>query len=555
MKILVNKKFLLLVAAIFAFTACSVGQPNGDSGKNVVNGAIQTEAAASGPVKIQTFQSGATFQNQIYERITIVNTGTSAVALSTVKVRFYFAYQGITSYNFACDYTAAGNGNVQNTFTAMSPVYSGAEAFQEISFTSGAGNLAAGASLELQCRIWKSDWSNIDNTKNYSYNPSTTYVDWNKVTLFIGGTLGWGIEPGSSSTSSAIVSSVSSTSVSSAISSSSLISSSKSTTSTSSINSSSSVATSKSASASLSTSSSSVSSIASSSSSISSSGSSGSDYPVWNSQVVYNTPGMLVQYNRNLYKDQGFAYNLNPEQNNGQYYPWLLIGPYPNGPMGEGPFISSGNYDKYVLGAWAVFNNVWGNSAPNTQTLTAYNISNWNVVSTQPATSGVKSYPNTGLVNLNKTIASISSFTSSFDVTVPSTGDWEVAYDLWVPSEIMIWMYQNGNVSPIASGWDSTGAPIPSATNVDVGGYTWNVYRGGNNVISLVATGSTDGSWATLKITKGSVDIKAILNWIVTQGWISGTGTCGAMQFGFEISGTGNVPLKFTDNDFTMTVN
>lgn len=523
---LVSQKLLLLVAVIFAFTACSIVQSSGDFEKNTLNDTIKAEASASGPVKIKTFQSGATFQNQIYERMVIVNTGTSAVALSTVKVRFYFAYQGNTSYNFACDYTAVGNGNVQNTFTTMNPAYSGAEVYQEVSFTSGAGNLAAGASLELQCRIWKSDWSNIDNTKNYSYNPSTSSVEWNKVTLFIGGALEWGVEPGNTTSSSSIVSSTLSSSSSSSSKSSSQ--------------------------ASISTSSSSKSS---SSLTSSSAGSTGSDYPVWNSQVVYNTPGMLVQYNRNLYKNQGFAYNLNPEQNNGQYYQWLLIGPYPNGPMGEGPYIGSGNYDKYVLGAWTVFNNVWGNNTPNSQTLTAYSISNWSVVSTQPATSGVKSYPNTGLVNLNKSIASINSFTSSFDVTVPTTGDWEVAYDLWVPSEVMIWMYKNGNVSPIAAGWNSNGDPIPSATNVNVGGYTWNVYRGGYNVISFVATEATDGSWAPLKITKGSVDIKAILNWIVAQGWVSSSGICGAMQFGFEISGTDNVPLKFTNNNFTMTVN
>jgi len=630
-------------------------------------GEINEPSKATGPVKIQTFQSGATVQNQIYERIKIVNTSSSTIALSTVKIRYYFTYQGSTSYNFACDYSPIGSGNVQSVFVAMSPIYTDAEAYQEISFASAAGNLAAGASVEIQARIWKSDWSTIDSTKNYSYNPSTSYVDWEKVTAYVNGTLSWGIEPGSSSSSSSVLSSVSSTgsiassssrsSVSSSISSarsssvSSTLSSTSSTTSvqyqnislpfsfdgagdkywqtsgtinyinswnldildingvniknqyissgslpptqngyyyihykglysyshveingtsvtssvssrassiSSTVSSSSLVSSSRSSSISSRASSLISSAISSASSSVSSSRSAvssyaSSDYPIWNSQVVYNTIGMIVQYNQNLYMCQGFSCGLNPELNNGQYYPWLWVAPYPGGPMGEGPFIGSGNYDKYVLGEYTVYNNVWGTTETNTQTLTAYSYSYWYVVSTQPDTSGVKSYPNTGLVNLNKTIGSIGTLTSSFEVIVPSTGNWEVAYDIWVPSEVMIWMYTSGNVSPIAAGWDSSGAPIPSATNINISGYTWNVYRGGNNVVSFVAVTSTDGSWKPAKVTKGTVDIKAILNWIVAQGWISSSGTVGAVQFGFEISGTGGVPLKFICTNFSIT--
>jgi len=246
-----------------------------------------------------------------------------------------------------------------------------------------------------------------------------------------------------------------------------------------------------------------------------------------------------------LYKNVGFAYNLNPETNSGPYQQWSLVGTCTSGcAMGEGPFIGCGQYDKYVLGAYTVYNNVWGGAA-NSQCLTAYSTSNWYVVSTQPATSGVKSYPNSGLVNLNKKISALGSLTSSFNVTLPSSGDWEAAYDIWVPSEVMLWMYTNGNVGPIAASWDSNGKPVPSATNVTVGGHTWNVYHGGSNVVSFVRTSNT---------TTGTVDVKAILNWIISKGWIS-DGTIGAVQFGFEISGTNNTATKFTCNSFSITTN
>ncbi|MBN1652716.1 MAG: hypothetical protein JXA30_02960 [Deltaproteobacteria bacterium] len=282
-------------------------------------------------------------------------------------------------------------------------------------------------------------------------------------------------------------------------------------------------------------------------------GSSGGDvscagYPVWNSKVIYNTAGELVEYNCKLYKNQGFAYEVNPETNNGQYYQWLLIGSCSESDcaMGEGPWIACGNYDHWTSGDYEIYNNVWGGGA-GTQCITAWDEGHWTVQSTQPATSGVKSYPNSGFVNVGKSISSLVTFTSSFDITVPSTGDWEASYDIWVPSEIMIWMYTVGNVGPIATSWDSEGKPVPSATDLTLGGHTWNVYHqsGGTNVISFVRTANT---------TSATVDILALLNWARDQGWIQ-DGTIGAAQFGFEISGTDNVPIDFACKSFSMTIN
>lgn len=180
-----------------------------------------------GTLKIQTFQSGTVLQNQISQKIRLVNSGTSPIVLSTVKIRYYITYQGSQSYNFHCDYSPIGSANVIGAFAALNPAQAGADAYNEISFTTAAGSIAPGASIELQCRTWKSDWSNIDNSLNYSYNPATAYVDWNKVTAYQNGTLSFGIVPGGvvSSTSSIISSSRSSapvSSISSAISSSSL---------------------------------------------------------------------------------------------------------------------------------------------------------------------------------------------------------------------------------------------------------------------------------------------------------------------------------------------
>jgi len=66
----------------------------------------------------------------------------------------------------------------------------------EVGFTSGAGSLNPGASIQVQCRCAKSDWSNCTQSNDYSFNPSaSSYVDWTKVTGYVSGTLQWGVEP------------------------------------------------------------------------------------------------------------------------------------------------------------------------------------------------------------------------------------------------------------------------------------------------------------------------------------------------------------------------
>jgi hypothetical protein len=162
-------------------------------------------------------------------------------------------------------------------------------------------------------------------------------------------------------------------------------------------------------------------------------------------------------------------------------------------------------------------------------------------------TSGVKSYPHTVRGSLNRTVSSIGSLTSSFNVSVPGSGNYATTYDIWANNwayEVMLWMNWNGAVGPIAEQYDANGA-VPAFRNLSLGGHTWNVYRGSNGanaVFSFLRTGNTN---------TGTVDIRAILNWLRTQGWW-GDVNVGEVQFGFEISGA-NGSAAFTDNSFSMT--
>ncbi|HEX5125613.1 MAG TPA: hypothetical protein VFW00_02640, partial [Rhodocyclaceae bacterium] len=119
--------------------------------------------------------------------------------------------------------------------------------------------------------------------------------------------------------------------------------------------------------------------------------------------------------------------------------------------------------------------------------------------------------------------------------------------------EIMLWMNYtgssdgSGNVKPIAAQYDSSGKAVPAFTNVSVGGSTWNVFKGSNGsnaVFSFLRTSKTNSA---------TVDVKAIFNWIKSQGWF-GDITMGNLQYGFEITSTSGSET-FTVNSYSVTSN
>lgn len=161
-----------------------------------------TSVFAADGINVQLFSGNtAATINTLYPNFKLVNTGTTPLPLSTIKLRYYFTNDGTQSNSFACDYSTAGSVNVTGTFGTITAT--NADKFLEVGFGNGAGTLAVGESVEVKTRIWKSDWSNFTQTNDYSFNVSATnYVDSTSVTGYIKGTLIWGIEPGGTATPS-----------------------------------------------------------------------------------------------------------------------------------------------------------------------------------------------------------------------------------------------------------------------------------------------------------------------------------------------------------------
>jgi len=198
---------------------------------------------------------------------------------------------------------------------------------------------------------------------------------------------------------------------------------------------------------------------------------------------------------------------------------------------------STDRWGTWSSGGYTLYNNVWG-SGYGPQTIWANSATNWGVWANHPNTGGIKSYPNSTKWS-GKKVSALGTLSSSFNVTVPTSGvAFTSAYDVWSSDnahEIMLWMNKYGAVGPLGT----------FQTSATVGGHTWNVYRGSNGsnqVYSFVRTSNT---------SSGTVDIKAICNWIKSRGWF-GDVTVGNVQFGYEITSSSG-GKDFVTNNLTIT--
>jgi len=216
-------------------------------------------------------------------------------------------------------------------------------------------------------------------------------------------------------------------------------------------------------------------------------------------------------------------------------------GAVPNGIIAD--WCSCAQWGSLNKGAANYYNDIWGSGAGPQCIWVAGG--KWGTAANHPSGGGAKSYPHIAY-SPGTVISAIKTYSSSFDVTVPTGGAWEAEYDIWVKNssgkqtEIMLWMnFTRGTVSPASD--------AGSVSNVSVGGHAWDVSYssvGGNNVVSLLRTSNTNS---------GTVDIKAILDWIIAnKNFFDSSYTLDQVQFGFQIV-TDGAPQSFVVNSFSIS--
>jgi hypothetical protein len=136
--------------------------------------------------------------NQAVPWVQLVNTGSKAIALSQITLRYWFTddIAGVDQ-QFNCDWAALDCSNVSGRFVTLARPADGASKYLEIGFGAGAGTLAPGASTgQIQERFNYDGWIDFNQSEDYSFDPAaSSFIPERRITAYYNGTLVWGIEP------------------------------------------------------------------------------------------------------------------------------------------------------------------------------------------------------------------------------------------------------------------------------------------------------------------------------------------------------------------------
>jgi hypothetical protein len=201
---------------------------------------------------------------------------------------------------------------------------------------------------------------------------------------------------------------------------------------------------------------------------------------------------------------------------------------------------------------------MWAAVPGETQALYANSPGDWKVVSNTPPGHGgsVTAFPDTGAPFGEAPLSRYSSITSSFTETMPHnnvTSAW-ASYDLWFNNwkdEVMIQHDFTGRnpctYAAVAQFGGSNGVPVQ----------TWGLCTfGSERIWTLAPDGTRAGDSATQGESSGSVDIKAMVEWLENPSApdaIQANSTITNLSYGWEIASTGGQPETFQVSSYSLT--
>jgi len=151
-------------------------------------------------VQYQDADKGNASNSTIRPNLMLVNEGSAPVPYSELTVRYWFTAENYAGINAYIDYAQLGGNKIKTRYVALPNPRNGATGYLEYSFDPLAGSLPVGNSGVIQSRVVNSDYTNLSEEDDYSYQAATSFTPNNHITLYRTGSDGvaqliWGIEP------------------------------------------------------------------------------------------------------------------------------------------------------------------------------------------------------------------------------------------------------------------------------------------------------------------------------------------------------------------------
>jgi hypothetical protein len=206
-------------------------------------------------------------------------------------------------------------------------------------------------------------------------------------------------------------------------------------------------------------------------------------------------------------------------------------------------FSTSSDFGSETLGAYTVSNDMWNAGGGGiSQTLSACSSSDWYVdANVADDEGGVKTYPNSAYNFADPpAISSLSTVTSTFGSTLPASGDFEDAYDIWLNGtagtggdEVMIWTDNQGQ-TPAGS----------QVATVTFDGQSYAVWQDAGGPITFVSD---------TNVTGGDLNLLQFFQWLISQGYEPTGSTLNQVAFGAQIVSTNATPETFGFSNFSVS--
>jgi endoglucanase len=153
-----------------------------------------SQSAVDGGVRVlYKSDRGEVQTNNPSMHLKAVNGTASPIKLGDLEVRFWFDPDDQSSRNNVVDvdWASVGQTGVGAKVVQVNPRL----AYVALTFTERDKPLEAGANVEVALRIHKDDWSQYDQTNDYSFTPGSEQKENGKITAYTAGKLVWGVEP------------------------------------------------------------------------------------------------------------------------------------------------------------------------------------------------------------------------------------------------------------------------------------------------------------------------------------------------------------------------